>query len=193
MNEAAVHQNTKTKSSRGEGRGRASSCGGGRSAARMCVGNTHISWGWTWPPLRIERASWKKIILGLVMILKQWEVVYNAMVRSELEEDWSPCNCCPEKVVALRSNYPCLKQCLQQEIGTLSKSTLNQCPYLIFVISFTQAAFSNSKFYTGKLTKNTSKHWKMSLKSKIYAVFVFNLENFTPDRIFLHGHRPWCP
>ena len=23
--------------------------------------------------------------------------------------------------------------------------------------------------------------------------FAFNLENFTPDRIFLHGHRPWCP
>ena len=65
--------------------------------------------------------------------------------------------------------------------------------YIIFVISFTQAAFSNSKFYTQKLTKNTPKHSKMSMKSKIYAVFVFNLENFTPDRIFLHGHRPWCP
>ena len=65
--------------------------------------------------------------------------------------------------------------------------------YLIFVISFTQAAFSNSKFYTQKLTKNTPKHSKMSMKSKIYAVFVFNLENVTPDRIFLHGHRPWCP
>ena len=65
--------------------------------------------------------------------------------------------------------------------------------YLIFVISFTQAAFSHSKFYTQKLTKNTPKHSKMSLKSKIYAVFVFNLENFTPGRIFLHGHRPWCP
>ena len=65
--------------------------------------------------------------------------------------------------------------------------------YLIFVISFTQAAFSNFKFYTQKLTKNTQKHWKMSLKSKIYAVFVFNLKNFTPDSIFLHGHRPWCP
>ena len=64
---------------------------------------------------------------------------------------------------------------------------------LIFVISFTQAAFSNSKFYTQKLTKNTPKHSKMSMKSKIYAVFVFNLENVTPDRIFLHGHRPWCP
>ena len=30
--------------------------------------------------------------------------------------------------------------------------------YLIFVISFTQAAFYNSKFYTQKLTKNTPKH-----------------------------------
>ena len=65
--------------------------------------------------------------------------------------------------------------------------------HLIFVIYFTQAAFSNSKFYTQKLTKDTPKHSKMSLKSKIYASFVFNLENFTPARIFLHGHRPWCP
>ena len=32
----------------------------------------------------------------------------------------------------------------------------------------------------------------MSLKSKIFAVFVFKLENFTPARIFLYGHRPWC-
>ena len=54
--------------------------------------------------------------------------------------------------------------------------------YLIFVISFTQAAFSNSKFYTPNYSK-------MSLKSKIYAVFVFNLENVTPDRIFLHGQH----
>ena len=28
----------------------------------------------------------------------------------------------------------------------------------------------------------------MSLKSKIYAVFVFNLENFSPDRIFYAGN-----
>ena len=47
----------------------------------------------------------------------------------------------------------------------------NSLAYLIFVISFTQAALSNSKFYTQKLTKNTPKHSKMSLKSKIYAVF----------------------
>ena len=47
-------------------------------------------------------------------------------------------------------------------------------PYLIFVISFTQAAFSNSKFYTQKLTKNTQKHAKV--KTKIYADLVFNLE-----------------
>ena len=44
------------------------------------------------------------------------------------------------------------------------------------------------KFYTQKFIKNTPKHSKMSLKSKIYAVIVLNLENFTPDRIFLHGH-----
>ena len=67
------------------------------------------------------------------------------------------------------------------------------CAYLIFVISFTQAEFFISKFYAQKLTKNTPKYSKISLKSKIYAIFVFNLENFPPVRIFLHGHRPWCP
>ena len=44
-----------------------------------------------------------------------------------------------------------------------SKEELELCDskeesYLIIVISFTQAAFSNSKFYTRKLTKNTPKH-----------------------------------
>ena len=63
------------------------------------------------------------------------------------------------------------------------------CAYLIFVISFTQAEFFISKFYAQKLTKNTPKYSKNSLKSKIYAIFVFNLENLTPDRIFLHGRR----
>ena len=69
----------------------------------------------------------------------------------------------------------------------------NAGAYLIFVISFTQAAYLNSKFYTQKLTKTAPKHSKMPLKSKIYAFFVLNLENVTPERIFLHGHRPWCP
>ena len=77
--------------------------------------------------------------------------------------------------------------------GTMPAEPVWPGAYLIFVISFTQAAFLNSKFYIRKFTKNTPKHPKMSLKSKISAVFVFNLENFTPDRIFLHGHRPWCP
>ena len=27
----------------------------------------------------------------------------------------------------------------------------------------------------------------------MYAVFSSNLVKFTPDRNFLHGHRPWCP
>ena len=30
-------------------------------------------------------------------------------------------------------------------------------------------------------------------KSQIYALFSLNLEKFTPDRIFLHWHRLWCP
>ena len=68
----------------------------------------------------------------------------------------------------------------EQLIGRLSP------PSLIFVISFTQAVFSNLKFYTQKLAKN-SKHSKMSLKSEIYADFVFNLENSTSDRIFYTG------
>ena len=50
---------------------------------------------------------------------------------------------------------------------------------------FYTGSILNCKFYTQKLTKNCPKHSKMSLKSKIYAVFVFNLENFTPDGIFL--------
>ena len=57
--------------------------------------------------------------------------------------------------------------------------------YLIFVISFTQAALSNSKFYTQKFTKNTPKHSKMSLKSKIYAVFCVQSGKFyTLENIF---------
>ena len=32
-----------------------------------------------------------------------------------------------------------------------------------------------------------------NMNSKIYVVFVFNLENFTPDRIFLQEHHPGCP
>ena len=54
-----------------------------------------------------------------------------------------------------------------------------------------QAAFSNSKFYTRKWTKNTPKHSKKSLKSKIFAVFVFNLENFnTWQNIFFTRAPP---
>ena len=45
----------------------------------------------------------------------------------------------------------------EAETRTLSTSVSMQ-PYLIFVISFTQAAFSNTKLYTRKLTKNTTKH-----------------------------------
>ena len=76
-------------------------------------------------------------------------------------------------------------------------------PYLIFVISFTQAAFSNSKFYTRNLTKNTPKHWKMSLKSKIYAVFFVQSGKFytwqniftrappmVPVTIMRYGYHP---
>ena len=70
-------------------------------------------------------------------------------------------------------------------IGILNVDILNPFPYLIFVISFTQAAFSNSKFYTRKLTKNNPKHWNMSVKSKIYAVFCVQSGKFyTLENIF---------
>ena len=45
-------------------------------------------------------------------------------------------------------------------------------PYLIFVISFTQAAFSNSKFYTWKLTKNTEKcPWKVKYMQFLCSIW----------------------
>ena len=33
---------------------------------------------------------------------------------------------------------------------------------------------------------------RLAPKSVNDAIFAFNLENFTPDRIFLHRHRLWC-
>ena len=42
--------------------------------------------------------------------------------------------------------------------------------YLIFVISFSQAAFSNSKLYTRKLPKNTPKHSKMFFVCSIWKI-----------------------
>ena len=58
--------------------------------------------------------------------------------------------------------------------------------YLIFVISFTQVGFSNSKFFTQKYHKFTPKRVK-------HIVFLRSIwKKFTTDRIFLHGQRPWC-
>ena len=63
-------------------------------------------------------------------------------------------------------------------LGLLSKmivitgGIVNLDPYLIFVISFTLAGFSKTKFYT--------------------KIFSLNLEKFTPERKFLHRHRLWC-
>ena len=76
--------------------------------------------------------------------------------------------------------------CLPTGVSLLAQNS--EYSYLIFVISFTQATLANSKFHTQKLTKNTPNYSKISLKGKIYADFVFNLENFTPDKIFLHAH-----
>ena len=64
--------------------------------------------------------------------------------------------------------------------------------YLIFVISFTQAGFSKTKFYTQKTTKGTKNTKNVSEKVKYMHFFSLNLEKFTPDRKFLHRHRLWC-
>ena len=59
--------------------------------------------------------------------------------------------------------------------------------YLIFVISFTLAGFSKTKFYTQKTTKGTKNIKNVSEKLE-YMLFSLNLEKFTPDRKFLHRH-----
>ena len=70
----------------------------------------------------------------------------------------------------------------------------DEISYPLFVISFTQVGFSKTKFYTQKNDKRHQKHWRCLWKSQMYAVFFsLNLEKFTPERKFLHGHRPWCP
>ena len=70
---------------------------------------------------------------------------------------------------------------------------LEQKAYLIFVISFKQAGFLKTKFYTQKKTKDTKNTKNVSEKVKCMQFFSLNLEKFTPERKFLHGHRPWCP
>ena len=44
------------------------------------------------------------------------------------------------------------------DITVVSGYATYMAPYLIFVISFTQAGFLNPKFYTQKMIKNTQKH-----------------------------------
>ena len=52
-------------------------------------------------------------------------------------------------------------------------------------------------FYTGRNFERqyfTHKNYEKQITPKMvnYVFFAFNLENFTPDRIFLHRHRLWC-
>ena len=57
--------------------------------------------------------------------------------------------------------------------------------YLIFVISFTQATFFNSKFYTRKLTKNTPKTLKnVPEKSNICSFCIQSGKCYTWQNIF---------
>ena len=94
-------------------------------------------------------------------------------------------NVCPQFYPDLRCEKLILNFEIFHTVFRAKRSIINMNAYLIFVISFTQAALSISKFYTQKFTKNTPKHWKMSLKSKIYAVLVFNrIKFYTWQNIF---------
>ena len=63
--------------------------------------------------------------------------------------------------------------------------------YLSFLLH--RQDFWIPNFYTQKLRKTPKNYNKYPKKVYNMQFFAFNLENFTPDRIFLHGHRPWCP
>ena len=82
-------------------------------------------------------------------------------------------------------------------IDAKSKNTKNWLAILIKWLHTDNIPDICNLFYTGKIFKSqiyTQRKTKNNpWKSILYAVFAFNLENFTPDRIFLHGHRPWCP
>ena len=68
----------------------------------------------------------------------------------------------------------------------------NRCSYLIFVISSRPANLLNPIILHLKITNNTQILQQIAPKSVKYALFEFNLENLTPDRICLHRHRLWC-
>ena len=65
-------------------------------------------------------------------------------------------------------------------------------PYLIFVISFTQAGFLNPKFVHPKTMQNTQKLQQIPPKSVKYAVFRVQSGKFYTGQNFLHRHRLWC-
>ena len=58
---------------------------------------------------------------------------------------------------------------------------------------YTDRIFKSRILHPKKWLKTPQNTKKIPSKSIFYAVFAFNLEHFTPERIFLHGHRPWCP
>ena len=102
---------------------------------------------------KIDKNKLSANILTVTIVNALSKLVYVAKSK----KDKAPPTLLSKKQFAHVIGYICKKDILLEEVHA----------YLIFVISFTQAAFSNSKFYTRKLTKNTPKHWKMSLKSKI--------------------------
>ena len=61
--------------------------------------------------------------------------------------------------------------CPSTSTSTLLLTCASACPYLIFVISFTQTGFSKTKFYTQKKRLKAPKTLKMYLKkSNIYFI-----------------------
>ena len=81
-------------------------------------------------------------------------------------------------MLSKRTLHFCSFSRISPSFNILLAATQSLNPYLIFVISFTRAGFSKTKFYTKTL--------KISLKK--VCSFSPNLKKFTPDRKFLHRH-----
>ena len=80
---------------------------------------------------------------------------------------------------------PILCKALSREQFSWFWTCTTSCSYLIFVISFTQATFFNSKFYTRKLTKNTPKTLKnFPEKSNICSFCIQSGKCYTWQNIF---------
>ena len=150
-------------------------------------------------PLHHLPIIWKAFITKSLSFLKSHSCPTYITFKWIQNLCWSP------RIWTTESRYSTFisfHQILQLQISN-SIQTLNfTCKYKVFkqlhsipdiCHFFCTGSIFKFQILHPKIDQKHPKHSKMSLKSKMYAVFVFNLENFTPDRIFLHGHRPWCP